>query len=282
MIKAIDYRGDPRFELAHIGNRNSGRYRRGSGDRPYQHDGHFRRSVNYVPYTGTSDLRIDTYDRVPRVSLARGVSSPYYTTTTTSTSTASPYDFSNIRTYSTNIPSSGSSRSSSTARAEEYKRRLNRYVNADGTLTAAGQARFDAEKRANARKKKDDRVKDENVLNDPNKWIRDDLQGYSNIIGESNKMVGEAKRALNAKMSKRDAKRLKRMNLSNKTDQELKAEIDRYLLEQRYLDVFNPKVQPEIKKGQKFLLNTLETAGVVLTLAGSAASIVKTIHEIRD
>lgn len=200
-MQAIDYTGDPRAVLIHEGNRNSGRYPRGSGDRPYQH-----------------------------VAFGRA-----------------------------------------------------KYVKEDGTLTEEGRARWEYDKRKNATKKKEDKVKDEDLekLIDPHRWVNEDLdalqKGIQNAQGFTRSLTDyERKRIEN-----RPKVRKKKLDLSNMTDAELRAQIDRYVLEQRYLDTFDPLVQPEISKGKKWLMNTLEVAGSALAVGVSAVTIAKAMNDMK-
>ena len=50
---------------------------------------------------------------------------------------------------------------------------VRRYQNADGTLTAAGQKRYDRDVRENNAKKKDNRAIIVGL--DPNRWVTDDI-----------------------------------------------------------------------------------------------------------
>lgn len=52
-MMGIDYVGDPRSFLIHEGNRNSGRYPRGSGERPFQHVGRAFSKRKYQNPDGT-------------------------------------------------------------------------------------------------------------------------------------------------------------------------------------------------------------------------------------
>lgn len=195
----IDYTGDPRATLCHEGNENSGRYRRGSGERPFQHV-------------------------------------------------------------------SGSMR---------------KYVASDGSLTKAGRARWEHDKRRNAQKKKDDQVKDENKLIDPHRWVKEDLDSYQETFKQAQGLTSAIKNYEEKRLANRTPVRRKTLDLSNMTDTELRAQIDRYLLEQRYQDTFNPKVMPEVSKGRKWLMRTLETTGAVLAVGSSAVMIAKALHDMK-
>lgn len=192
---------DPRLVLIHEGNKNSGRYPRGSGDRPYQH--------------------------------------------------------------------------------ENASFGIRKYVNEDGTLTEAGKARWELDKKRNAQKKKDQRAENENALKDPHRWVKEDLDSYQQSIQGASNMVRSVQEYEQKKLAKRKPVRKKKLDLSTMTDQDLNAEINRYLLEQRYQDIFNPKEPPPVSKGKEWLLKTLEVTGSVLAVGASAVGIAKTMHDLK-
>ena len=69
------------------------------------------------------------------------------------------------------------------------------------------------------------------------------------------------------------------MDLSNMSDQELRNQINRELLERQYNDVFNPV---SVSKGREYVGKILDTAGVVLPVAGSALGIALSIKKLRE
>ena len=148
-------------------------------------------------------------------------------------------------------------------------------------LTEAGKARWEHDKKRNAQKKKDDRVKDENQLIDPHRWVKEDLDSIQNGIQSAQNMTRTLSDYEKKKLSSRPLVRKKNLDLSGMTDQDLNNQINRYLLEQRYQDIFNPKEPPEVSKGKKWLMNTLEVAGGALAVGVSAVTIAKAVHDMK-
>lgn len=166
-------------------------------------------------------------------------------------------------------------------------RGFGKYVNSDGSLTEAGKKRLDHDLKRNAQKKKDDQVKDkdgktvEDILTDPHRWVREDLSEIESSLKAAGALTGDVEKILKQRESKKPLVRKKKLKLDNMTDAELNAQINRYLLEQRYQDIFNPKEPPEVSKGKKYLMGTLEVAGGVLAVGASAVTIAKALHELK-
>lgn len=186
---------DPRLVLIHEGNKNSGRYPRGSGDRPYQHEG-------------------------PRFGKKK-------------------------------------------------------YVNPDGSLTAKGEARFEIEKKRNALKKKDNRVKDVEDLRDPDRWSKEDTERGKAVIDAGSNLVKELK---NVESSSRPKTRS--FDLSTMTDTELRQHINRMQMEEQFSRLMNNR-EPEISKGREFVSNTLDYAGKTLAVTSSALGIALAIKQLK-
>lgn len=148
-------------------------------------------------------------------------------------------------------------------------------------LTEAGKARWEHDKKRNDQKKKDDRVKDPNQLIDPHRWVREDLESVQQGLQNAQTMAKSIRDFEQKKIDQRPKVRKKKLDLSTMTDQDLRSQIDRYLLEERYQDIFNPKVPPEVSKGKRWLMNTLEVAGGALAVGASAVTIAKAIHELK-
>lgn len=148
-------------------------------------------------------------------------------------------------------------------------------------LTDLGKARWEHDKKRNAQKKKDDQVKDENKLIDPHRWVKEDLDAYQQGLQNAQNLTKSLKDYEQKKLDRRPKVRKKKLDLSGMTDQELNAQINRFLLEERYQDIFNPKVAPEVSKGKQWLMNTMEVAGGALAVGVSAVTIAKAIHEMK-
>ena len=146
-----------------------------------------------------------------------------------------------------------------------------RYQNKDGSLTKAGQLRYERDQRENAGKKKGNRVGQA----DPNRWVKEDLERSKRLSDASSTMVNDLKN-INSN-SVRSGKK-KKMDLSSMSDKELRDKINRAHLERQYDDLFNPK---KVSKGRQVVSSVLETGGSVLAITGSALGIALAIKELR-
>lgn len=148
---------------------------------------------------------------------------------------------------------------------------VRRYQNKDGTLTAAGKKRYERDQRENAGKKKGNKVGQA----DPNRWVKEDMERSKRLADSSKQLTSELNNA-NNKAIKNAPKN--RMDLSSMTDQELRNQINRELLERQYNDVFNP---PQVSKGREYAGKVLESAGTALALTSSALGVALAIKELR-
>lgn len=153
---------------------------------------------------------------------------------------------------------------------------VRRYQNADGSLTDAGKRRYSNDVAANAKKKKDNRLP-EDGLNDPNRWVKEDRERTKRVVDSGNQMTGNLK-TLNDKSMRIQERRTPKMDLSNMTDQEMREQINRAMLERQYDDMFNPK---KVYSGREAVSDTLEIAGSVLAITSSALGIALAIKELK-
>lgn len=153
---------------------------------------------------------------------------------------------------------------------------VRRYQNKDGSLTPAGQKRYDRDVRENNAKKKDNRI----VIDgpDPKRWAKEDTSRAKSVVDSSSNMVRELK---NVERNTRPSPKKEKMDLSNMTDQQLRDRINRANLEKQYNDLFAPTEAPKVNKGREVASNILETAGTVLTIGSSALAIALAIKELR-
>ena len=149
---------------------------------------------------------------------------------------------------------------------------VRRYQNKDGSLTPAGKKRYDRDIQENNAKKKDNRI----VINGPdaNRWVREDISRSKRVVDSSSDMVKQLK---NIESNTRSTKKQK-MDLSKMTDQEMRARINRELLERQYNDIFAPQ---KTSKGRQVARNILETSGTVLAIGSSALGIALAIKELK-
>ena len=152
---------------------------------------------------------------------------------------------------------------------------VRRYQNADGSLTDAGKRRYANDTAANAKKKNNRLSKD--ALNDPNRWVKEDRERMKRVVDSGNQMAGNLK-TLNDKSMRIQARRTPKMDLSKMTDQEMREQINRAMLERQYDDMFNPK---KVYSGREAVSDTLEIAGSVLAITSSALGIALAIKELK-
>lgn len=153
---------------------------------------------------------------------------------------------------------------------------VRRYQNKDGTLTPAGQKRYDRDVRENNAKKKEKRIDISNP--DPKRWAKENLERKKKIVDAGSNLVKEVsdiERSSAPKATK------KRMNLSKMTDQELRQAISREQLERQYNDLFGKTEKAKISKGRQFARDALEVGGSVLAVGSSALGIALAIKELK-
>ena len=145
-----------------------------------------------------------------------------------------------------------------------------RYQKKDGSLTSAGQKRYERDQRENAGKKKGNRVKQA----DPNRWVREDMERSKRLSDASSTMVNDLKNINNKHTKKTRTK----IDLSSMSDKEMREQINRAFLEKQYNDMFNP---PKVSKGRQVVSSVLDNAGSVLAVTSSALGIALAIKELK-
>lgn len=153
---------------------------------------------------------------------------------------------------------------------------VRRYQNKNGSLTPAGQKRYDRDVRENNAKKKENRINTDNP--DPKRWAKEDLERGKKLVDTGSSLV---KQVSDLEKSSTPTPTKKRMNLSRMTDQELRQAISREQLERQYNDMFVKTESAKISNGRKIARDTLEVAGTVLTVGSSALGIALAIKELR-
>ncbi len=154
---------------------------------------------------------------------------------------------------------------------------VRRYQNADGSLTAAGQKRYDRDIRENNAKKKENRA----IIDgpDPKRWVTEDLDRSKQVVDAHSDLVKELKKLEQTTTPKPTTKRL---DLSKMSDKELRDQINRELLEQQYNKLLADTSATQVSKGRTILQDTLDVAGSVLAITGSALSIALAIKKLND
>lgn len=148
---------------------------------------------------------------------------------------------------------------------------VRRYQNKDGTLTNAGKKRYDRDIRENDAKKKDNRIKIDGP--DPKRWVKEDVSRSKKLVDASSDMNRQFQ---NIERNTRPSRQ--KMDLSKMSDQEMRNQINRALLEKQYNDMFAPQ---KTSKGRDYVNKTLETAGTALAVTSSALGIALAIKELR-
>lgn len=149
---------------------------------------------------------------------------------------------------------------------------VRRYQNADGTLTPAGKKRYDRDVRENNARKKDNRI----VIDgpDPNRWVGEDMRRAKNTVDGSANLVKQLKNVNDSAPNKKQ----KKLDLSNKSEKEMRDEINRALLERQYNEMFAPR---KVSRGREVAGKILETTGTVLAVGSSALGIALAIKELK-
>lgn len=153
---------------------------------------------------------------------------------------------------------------------------VRRYQNADGSLTAAGQTRYNRDVEANAKKKKDNRIP-EASLKDADRWVREDRQRAKQVVDAGKQATNDLKN-FNRAVSNTQSRRVKKMDLSTMSDKELRDRINRAMLEKQYDDMFNPK---KVNTGRERVNDILEITGATLGVASSALAIALAIKQLK-
>ena len=153
---------------------------------------------------------------------------------------------------------------------------VRRYQNADGSLTDAGKRRYARDVESNARKKKDNRLPEEGPK-DANRWVKEDRERTKRVVDSGSQMAGNLK-ILNDKSMRISSRRTPKMDLSKMSDQEMREQINRAMLEKQYDDMFNPK---KVYSGREAVSDVLDIAGSALTITSSALGIALAIKELK-
>lgn len=161
---------------------------------------------------------------------------------------------------------------------------VRRYQNKDGSLTDAGKKRYykeadaghyDKEGYNGTRYKTTKKGKKEVLYADAEKWARDDNTAAKRVAEESSHMTNKLKQ-INDKSLRNKPKA--KMDLSNMTDDQMRKEINRAMLERQYNDMFAPQKQA---KGREFASKFLEVGTDVLAITGSALGIALAVQQLR-
>ena len=141
---------------------------------------------------------------------------------------------------------------------------VRRYQNKDGSLTDAGKRRY-------SRDKLDQN--NDNLSANPDKWVREDISRSKKLADAGADMSRTLKKANDSRTTTKT-----KMDLSKMSDQEMRSQINRALLEKQYNDMFAPQ---KTSRGKETVNKILETSGTVLAIGSSALGIALAIKELR-
>lgn len=148
---------------------------------------------------------------------------------------------------------------------------VRRYQNKDGSLTNAGQKRYNRDQKENSGKKKGDRVGQA----DPNRWVKEDLTRSRRLADEGTQMTNKLKNITDNSIKNQSRTK---MDLSSMSDKQLRDEINRAFLEKQYNDLFAPQTT---SRGKEYVSKTLEIAGNALAVTSSALGIALAIKDLK-
>lgn len=162
---------------------------------------------------------------------------------------------------------------------------VRRYQNKDGSITEAGKKRYARDAREKDFNKYDEssgKYYKQSKKNgrsdlefDAARYAKEDTERSKRLVDSSRNLSNELKRTVDT--SNRNRK-VPKMDLSNMTDQEMRNQINREILERQYNDMFNPRKE---SKGREHVSRTLESAGNVLAITSSALGIALAIKELK-
>lgn len=102
------------------------------------------------------------------------------------------------------------------------------------------------------------------------------LENAKNVVDSTSKLVNKAQEMNNKSIKSKS----QTLDLSSMTDQELRDKINRYNLEKQYNDIFGKNSQ-NVSKGQEYVAKTLDVAGDVVGIVGSAIAIALSIKSLK-
>lgn len=151
------------------------------------------------------------------------------------------------------------------------------YTDSSGNkrYTEAGQRRYEKEWNANYSKAKNKRAEDE-TLGDVDRWLDEDMESRISAA----KAIGDASRATSDLAGKlmKDPPRGERYDLSDMSDAELRAILNREQMERQYNDYFNPQ---QTNKGREYVQSAATTIGAVATVGLTALQIAQAVKSLR-
>ena len=151
---------------------------------------------------------------------------------------------------------------------------VRRYQNTDGSLTPAGQKRYERDERENDFKKKENRA----IIKgpDPDRWVREDIGRSKNVVDTTSKSLKDTARVIDQIPTKRQ-----KLDLSKMTDKELRDTINRANLERQYSEIYAQQNQSKMARGKERTKAILESSSTIVGIAGGALGIALAIKELK-
>lgn len=146
---------------------------------------------------------------------------------------------------------------------------VRRYQNKDGSLTELGKKRYDRDTKDLSDKKK------AKATPDVDKWVKDDIRSTRTLADESSNALRKVKDINDSGMRNKSKPK---MDLSKMSDQEMRNQINRAMLERQYNDMFAPQ---KVSRGKQFISKSLEAGVAALGVTSSALGIALAIKELR-
>lgn len=147
------------------------------------------------------------------------------------------------------------------------------YDRSRSTLSPKGQERYNYELQKNLQKPSNKRA-DPDALNDPDRWIREDLENAKSTaegFRDMSRYTGDLARTFIKPAGKQ------RYDLSELSDAELRAILNREAMERQYSDYFAPKT---VSKGENFV-KAMDVLGTIGSLGVTALGIALSVQKLR-
>lgn len=161
---------------------------------------------------------------------------------------------------------------------------VRRYQNPDGSLTPAGKKRYARDAGERGYTKQDEsgyyktvgkKNRREDLDFDAGRYVKEDRERSRRLLDESAQMTGKLKNATDQSLKNR---KKPQMDLSHMTDQQMRNEINRAILEKQYNDMFAPQ---KPARGREIASKTLDIAGTVLGIGSTALGIALAIQQLK-
>lgn len=152
---------------------------------------------------------------------------------------------------------------------------VRRFQNKDGTLTEAGKRRLSGVSYDSSGRIKDsDRGKARSKIYGE---VANDYKNLSSALRSTGEVSDDLKNINDHVGSNRRAKAMRKMDVSQMTDQELRERVGRLNMEKQ----FKSLMTEDIDSGNKYVSNVLSTIGDVVAVGASIASIAVAINTLK-